>query len=354
MCRPANRHARMTRPDDDPEEEDFAGDDVPDDDIPEEDVPDDDIPDDDMAGDDVPGGDVPEDEVPVGAIPDDGEGLDLDLDDGDDGEDGEEEEGEGGEEESGAPAEGTASKAKKSKVRGAKDAEPDPGDPETKVPTKKKMLAALEWAFAEEEDVSPELLERFADHALAMLETNKVMSLTAIQDPKEVAAKHFLDSWRLTRLLPLIARKVLDLGSGAGFPGLPLAMAEPNVSMTLIDSTRKKAEFLQGLIAELGVSNVRAVWDRAEDYLTTERVDVVVVRAVSSVRENIRTVRKVRHSLKDMVMLKGSSWSREVRAAEREAERLGFKLDTVWEHELPGEMGQRAVLVYRAPGGAGL
>ena len=75
-------------------------------------------------------------------------------------------------------------------------------------------------------------------------------------------------------------------------------------------------------------------------------------RVRSPVREN-RTLRKVRHSHRDLVMMKGPSWSREVRAGEREAERLGFKLDTVWEYKLPGEMGERAVLVYRAPGGQG-
>jgi hypothetical protein len=57
--------------------------------------------------------------------------------------------------------------------------------------------------------------------------------------------------------------------------------------------------------------------------------------------------------LHDLIMMKGPSWSREVRAGEREAERLGFRLDTVWEHELPGELGGRAVLVYRAPGSQG-
>jgi hypothetical protein len=71
------------------------------------------------------------------------------------------------------------------------------------------------------------------------------------------------------------------------------------------------------------------------------------------VRENVRLLRKVRHSHKDLVMLKGPAWGREVRAGEREAERLGFRLDTVWEHKLPGEMGNRAILVYRAPGGHG-
>jgi len=226
--------------------------------------------------------------------------------------------------------------------------------PDTPVPTKAKMRAALDWAFEGEDDVTDEMLDRFTAHALMVLKKNRVMNLTAILDPKEIAAKHYLDSWRVTRLVPLMARKVLDLGTGGGFPGLPLAIAEPNLSMTLVDSRKKKIEFLEECVKELGIRNAHPVWSRAEDYLTKERVDVVLARAVSSVRENVRVLRKVRHALKDYVMLKGTSWSREVRAAEREAERLGFKLDTVWEHELPGEMGGRAILVYRAPGGAGL
>ena len=226
--------------------------------------------------------------------------------------------------------------------------------PDTPVPTKAKMRSALDWAFEGEDDVTDDMLDRFTEHALMVLKKNRVMNLTAILDPKEIAAKHYLDSWRVTRLIPLIARKVLDLGTGGGFPGLPLAIAEPNLSMTLVDSRKKKIEFLEECVKELGIRNAHPVWSRAEDYLTKERVDVVLARAVSSVRENVRVLRKVRHALKDYVMLKGTSWSREVRAAEREAERLGFKLDTVHEHELPDEMGARAVVVYRAPGGDGL
>jgi 16S rRNA G527 N7-methylase RsmG len=101
------------------------------------------------------------------------------------------------------------------------------------------------------------------------------------------------------------------------------------------------------------LKNATAVCDRAEEHLARNNYDVVMIRAVSSVRENVRTLRKVRHSHKDLVMLKGPSWSREVRAGEREAERLGFRLDTVWEHKLPAEMGERAILIYRAPGAQG-
>ena len=110
---------------------------------------------------------------------------------------------------------------------------------------------------------------------------------------------------------------------------------------------------LDGVVEKLKIKNATSHWGRAEEFLESTRVDAVLVRNVSSVRENVRLLRKVRHSHKDLVILRGPSWSREARAGEREAERLGFRLDTVWEHELPEGMGKRAILVYRAPGGAG-
>jgi 16S rRNA (guanine527-N7)-methyltransferase len=220
------------------------------------------------------------------------------------------------------------------------------------VPELDELRDAMHWAFQAEE--MPEgMLETFARHARMLLERNTQMNLTSIVEPREVAAKHYLDSWQATRLLPLLGKRALDVGSGAGFPGLPVAMAEPHAHVVLIDSKKKKADFIQECIDELGIQNATVVCDRAEEHLARNRYDLVFMRAISSVRENVRLLRKVRHSLYDLVMLKGPSWSREVRAGEREAERLGFRLDTVWEHELPGELGKRAVLVYRAPGGAG-
>jgi len=280
------------------------------------------------------------------------EALDDDLadDEFDEGED-----DDSGEEESEAEegGEGDGSRRPAVKKRKPPEEEEEVANPDTPVPTDKKMLAALEKAFEGQDDVDAALLTRFAQHALALLETNRVMNLTAIVDPYEVAVKHYLDSWRITRVVPLMARQVLDLGSGGGFPGIPIALAEPMCSVILCESITKKAKFLEEVVAKLGLRNVRVVNERAEEFLVRERVDVVVVRAVSSVRENIRTLRKVRHSMHDLVLYKGSSWGREVRAAEREAERLGFKLDTVVEHDLPDDMGRHAILIYRAPGGAG-
>ncbi len=320
---------------------------------------------------DVPGtGDEPEDPEPEIEFDDlaDGElpgGLDetaLDLEDDDEFEDDDDEEeddedgedGEEGGETSGAEGEAPVKKKSKSKKRKGSDEDEEIEHPNTPIPTAKKMRAALDKAFAGQDDVDDRLLSLMTEHALALLEANRLMNLTAILDPGEIAIKHFLDSWRVTRMVPLVGRSILDLGSGGGFPGLPIAMAEPDCTMVLCEAIGKKAVFLQELVTKLKLKNVTVAHARAEDYLATNRVDMVVVRAVSSVRENVRTLRKVRHSVKDVLMLKGNSWGREVRAAEREAERLGFKLDTVMEHELPEEMGKRAVVVYRAPGGEGL
>ena len=278
--------------------------------------------------------------------------LDLDEEDIED-DSFEEEDEDGGNSESSEGSTEAPAKPRSKKRKGS-DEDEEVEHPDTPVPTPAKMRAALDKAFAGQADIDDRILSLMTKHAIHLLETNRVMNLTAIIDPLEVAVKHYLDSWRITRVIPLVARRILDLGSGGGFPGIPVAIAEPDCSMILCESIGKKARFLEETVALLGLKNVTVAHMRAEDYLATERVDLVFVRAVSSVRENIRTLRKVRHSVKDVVMLKGNSWGREVRAGEREAERLGFKLDTVSEHELPEEMGARAIVVYRAPGGDGM
>lgn len=224
--------------------------------------------------------------------------------------------------------------------------------PDVPAPSLDELRAAMDWAFSGEE-IESAVLDAYARHAELLLDENRRVNLTAILDPREVAAKHYLDSWRITQFLPLFGHTVVDVGTGGGFPAVPLAIAEPMARVTAIDSTRKKTDFVQRAVDELALKNVLVHWGRAEDYLQSERADFAIFRAVSSVRENVRTLRKVKQSVQDVVMLKGKSWSREVRAAEREAERLGFRLDTVWEHSLPGEMGEHVILVYQAPGALG-
>ncbi len=126
-------------------------------------------------------------------------------------------------------------------------------------------------------------LERYRD---LLLEWNKNVNLTAITDPDEIRIKHFEDS--LTCLetgLFFPDAKVIDVGTGAGFPGLPLAMARPDISVTLLDSLKKRLLFLEEVIAQTDTKNAKTVHARAEDggrdKQLREQFDIVVSRAVS-------------------------------------------------------------------------
>ncbi len=117
---------------------------------------------------------------------------------------------------------------------------------------------------------------------LAELERwNRTVNLTAIRDPDEMVTAHLLDSLVARGLLHGVA--VLDVGTGAGFPGLPLAIAEPDRHFWLLDSTAKKIRFVEHAAALLGLGNVTAVAARAEDYAPGRRFDTVIARAVATV-----------------------------------------------------------------------
>jgi len=107
------------------------------------------------------------------------------------------------------------------------------------------------------------------------------INLTAILDPDEMVAAHILDSLAVRPFVE--GPRVIDIGTGAGFPGLPLAIAEPGLEFTLLDSNGKKISFVNHMIGKLGLSNVTAVKARAEDYAPGIRFDTVIARALATV-----------------------------------------------------------------------
>lgn len=141
-------------------------------------------------------------------------------------------------------------------------------------------------------DLNPEQIAKFARYQAELIEWNQRFNLTAIVEPAAVQVKHYLDSLTVLKALPppgrgrLAANSLLDVGSGAGFPGIPLAIARPSLKVVLLESTEKKARFLEHVVAELGLGNVRVRLGRAEDvaYLPGQRdnYDIVVARAVGS------------------------------------------------------------------------
>lgn len=127
---------------------------------------------------------------------------------------------------------------------------------------------------------NPERAAAFNRYAEMLRERNEKINLTAITEPEEVKVKHFLDSCSAAELLPGGA-SVLDIGSGAGFPGLPLKIVRPDLTVTLLDSVNKKVAFVSDVVAELKLSGVTAVHARIEDFPHKGEYDAVVSRAVA-------------------------------------------------------------------------
>ena len=120
-----------------------------------------------------------------------------------------------------------------------------------------------------------------------LIEKNKVMNLTSITDFDEVLVKHFVDSLSIVSVLPEDINTVLDLGTGAGFPGIPMAIAFPHLDFTLVDSLNKRINFLQEVVDALKLTNVNLVHARAEEVGRNksfrESYDLVVSRAVANI-----------------------------------------------------------------------
>ena len=134
--------------------------------------------------------------------------------------------------------------------------------------------------------LSEEQKTQFLQYYELLVEWNSFMNLTAITEFDQVITKHFLDSLSLVKVCDVAqAGRILDVGTGAGFPGMPLAILCPQTEFVLLDALRKRIDFLNEVIAELGLTNVTAVHARAEDYARDNRgtFDLAVSRAVAEI-----------------------------------------------------------------------
>lgn len=131
----------------------------------------------------------------------------------------------------------------------------------------------------------------FSRHARLIIQWNRRINLTAITDPAEMAVKHFLDAIAPINHIPAHGR-LLDIGTGAGFPGIPLKIMRPRQPMTLIDSVRKKINFVKYTIRDLSLAHIEALHTRAEalsiQHPVDEKFDIIVCRALADPESAVR------------------------------------------------------------------
>jgi len=118
-----------------------------------------------------------------------------------------------------------------------------------------------------------------------LLEWNQKFNLTSITDPAAIQIKHFEDSLTILKVVDLKDQRVVDVGSGAGFPGIPLKIERPEIKLTLVEATCKKINFLKALVKKLGLTDIEIIWDRAEkinqDPKYKGKFDLALARAVA-------------------------------------------------------------------------
>lgn len=188
-------------------------------------------------------------------------------------------------------------------------------------------------------------IDRLCRFGQLLLQQNQVMNLTAITEPTAVARLHFLDSLALLREEALAGKTLIDIGCGAGFPGVPLAIAEPTLRVTLLDSLQKRVNWLKTILPELGV-DATCVAARAEEYVAEHReaYDVATSRAVA--RLNILSelcLPYVKVGGK-FLALKGAMAQAEADEAKTAIEALGGRLSEIREYPV-GEAIHRIVVV---------
>lgn len=181
----------------------------------------------------------------------------------------------------------------------------------------------------------------------ALIEKNKVMNLTAITDYNEVYLKHFYDSLLLTKCLDINNKTLCDVGSGAGFPGLPVAIFT-ECQVTIIDALQKRINFLNEVITKLGLKNVKALHERAEEFVNKARssFDIVTARAVARLNILAELCLPLVKVGGFFVAMKGSN-AEELEEASKALKILGAELVKTYEFMLPEEMGLRHIYVFK-------
>ena len=198
--------------------------------------------------------------------------------------------------------------------------------------------------------INDEQIKKFMNYMNLLLEWNEKINLTAITQPEEVKLKHFVDSLTVLKYIN-DDDKVIDIGTGAGFPGIPLKIMNENTKITLLDSLNKRINFLNIVIETLNLRNIQAIHGRAEEIarnkLYREKYDVAVSRAVanlSTLTEYMLPFVKVGGKC---ICMKGANVNEELERAQNAIKELGGEIERVDNFYLSDNDNERNIIIIR-------
>ena len=195
-------------------------------------------------------------------------------------------------------------------------------------------------------------ISQFEKYLHLIQDHNKVMNLTGITEEEEVYEKHFYDSLLFSFNEDMENLSLIDVGSGAGFPGIPLAITYPSLKITLLEPLMKRCVFLSLVVEELGLKNVEVVCDRAEIYSkeNKEKFDIATARAVSKLNILLEIASQMVKVGGYFIALKGRIAQEEIDQAQNALKVLNFKIEKNKEDSLPSEEDKRANIFIRKMG----
>ena len=202
--------------------------------------------------------------------------------------------------------------------------------------------------------LSPEAAPALAEYGRLLLEKNQVMNLTALREPEQVARLHFLDSAGLFGAADLAGKKVIDIGSGGGFPGLPLRLIEPSIQLTLLDALGKRVTWLSEVTQALGTADVTCIHARAEEQALLpdyrEQFDIATSRAVADLRVLAELCLPYVKTGGAFMAMKSVDSEEELSAALRGIQLLGGDMGAAHDYRIPGTDVIHRILVIKKVG----
>lgn len=192
-----------------------------------------------------------------------------------------------------------------------------------------------------------EQLNEFYEYMQLLLEWNEKMNLTAITDPEEVIKKHFVDSITIKKYIKE-ENRLIDVGTGAGFPGIPLKIVDKSIKLTLLDSLNKRINFLNEIIEKLNLKEVNTIHSRAEEYAKNkarESYDVAVSRAVADLPILLEYLMPYVKLNGICICMKGPKAQEELERSKKAINILGGKLEKVEKITIDEEMERNLIII---------